>query len=143
MRQECLQQALEGCVEMLIERTGRRYLDIQEICWLSHVGVRRLTPLAFLEAFHQPCIHCNACDSGFGNSKKERLMIIYEQVAYTGTYCSWSKQCGRVFYLVINRRDLFELKVRICFLCLCLLICAENSPQGHGSVQSCLIDFKT
>ena len=24
---------------------------------------------------------------------------------YTGTYCSWSKQCGRVFYLVINRRD--------------------------------------
>ena len=68
---------------------------------------QKIDPLAFLEAFHQPCLHSNACDSGFGNSKK------------------------------------------VCFLCLCLLICAQNTSQavrldqvGHGQAKSRLTDFK-
>ena len=36
---------------------------------------QKIDPLAFLEAFHQPCIHSNACDSGFGNSKKSLFLM--------------------------------------------------------------------
>ena len=38
---------------------------------------QKIDPLAYLESFHQPCIHCNACDSGFGNSKKVCYILMF------------------------------------------------------------------